>query len=559
MAYRPSWQGHLKLSLVTCPVALYIATNSGSDVHFHLINPATNDRIKMITTDPDSGPVERSELVKGYEISKGEYVILTDEEIKSVRLESTRTIDIERFVPESEIDRIYWDNPYFLAPDGEMAQEAFNVIRAAMEKSGQIALGRIVIATRERLPALEPRGKGILAYTIRSDAEVRKPDEIFASITDAEPDPEMISIAEKIIDQREGPFDPSQFVDRYEEALKKLITDKQKGRKVTAVEEGEPTNVVDLMAALRASLAGKDKGERKPARKPKPAAKKPTKPRARQASWGSVGPAGFAVGIPRSDHGCGGFFARLHIALLRGRPRRVEFLLLTTQIGLFPLASIVELGQRRLRGIKPGAIGRRPSDGFRLRLRRFWRRPFQGGHGRRQIRDLRQAGRLEREGIVRSHGAPQQSPRMLQGGGNRRLVRCDPCVSRRKQISVRSPRAQRRRLARRGHDGVEEAEQCLENLQLSGRLLRQDPKAPFEACRCRQSPRLGAPYLDLDRVASGRCRDTTPEPIPDDSSSYTRGDATRSSPRPLLGKADLAIEDETSAPGAARRHRDHRQ
>ena len=284
MAYRPSWQGHLKLSLVTCPVALYTATNSGGDVHFHLINPATNNRIKMITTDPDSGPVERSELVKGYEISKGEYVILTDEEIKSVRLESTRTIDIERFVPESEIDRIYWDNPYFLAPDGEMAQEAFNVIRAAMEKSGQIALGRIVIATRERILALEPRGKGILAYTIRSDAEVRKPDEIFASITDAEPDPEMISIAEKIIDQREGPFDPSQFVDRYEEALKKLITDKQKGRKVTAVEEGEPTNVVDLMAALRASLAGKDKGERKPARKPKPAAKKPRKPRARQAS-----------------------------------------------------------------------------------------------------------------------------------------------------------------------------------------------------------------------------------------------------------------------------------
>ena len=179
---------------------------------------------------------------------------------------------------------LYWDNPYFLAPDGEMAQEAFNVIRAAMEKSGQIALGRIVIATRERILALEPRGKGILAYTIRSDAEVRKPDEIFASITDAAPDPEMISIAEKIIDQREGPFDPSQFVDRYEEALKKLITDKQKGRKVTAVEEGEPTNVVDLMAALRASLAGKDKGERKPARKPKPAAKKPTKPRARQAS-----------------------------------------------------------------------------------------------------------------------------------------------------------------------------------------------------------------------------------------------------------------------------------
>lgn len=283
MAYRPSWQGHLRLSLVTCPVALYTATNSGGDVHFHLINPATNNRIKMITTDPDTGPVERSELVKGYEISKGEYIILTDEEIKSVKLESTKTIDIERFVPEAGIDRIYWDNPYFLAPDGEMAQEAFTVIRAAMEKSGQIALGRIVLATRERILALEPRGKGILAYTIRSDAEVRKPDEIFDTIADTKPDPEMIAIAEKIIDQREGPFDPSQFVDRYEQALKTLIADKQKGRKVTEVDEGETTNVVDLMAALRASLAAKNKGDNKPARKPKPAAKKPTKPKARKA------------------------------------------------------------------------------------------------------------------------------------------------------------------------------------------------------------------------------------------------------------------------------------
>jgi DNA end-binding protein Ku len=284
MAYRPSWQGHLKLSLVTCPVALYTATNSCGDVHFHLINPATNNRIKMIATDPDTGPIERSELVKGYEISKGEYIILTDEEIKAVKLESTKTIDIERFVPEAEIDRIYWDNPYFLAPDGEMAQEAFNVIRAAMEKSGQIALGRIVLATRERILALEPRGKGILASTIRSDAEVRKPDEIFDSIANAKPDPEMIAIAEKIIEQREGPFDPSQFVDRYEQALKTLIADKQKGRKVTEVDESETTNVVDLMAALRASLAAKDKGDNKPARKPKPATKKPTKLKARKAS-----------------------------------------------------------------------------------------------------------------------------------------------------------------------------------------------------------------------------------------------------------------------------------
>jgi len=283
MAYRPSWQGHLKLSLVTCPVALYTATNSGGDVHFNLINPKTNNRIKMITTDPDTGPIDRADLVKGYEVSKGEYILLTDEEIKSVKLESTKTIDIERFVPGDEIDRIYWDNPYYLAPDGKLAQEAFGVIRTALEKSGQIALGRIVMATRERILALEPRGKGILAYTIRSDAEVRQPDEIFSGISTAKPDAAMISIAEKIIEQQEGPFDPSQFVDRYEEALKALIEDKKKGHKPAKVAEPDDTNVIDLMAALRASLDAKDKGAAKPAAKAK-SAKAPAKAKTRKAS-----------------------------------------------------------------------------------------------------------------------------------------------------------------------------------------------------------------------------------------------------------------------------------
>ncbi len=277
MAYRPTWQGHLKLSLVTCPVALYTATNAAGDVHFNLINPETNNRIKMITTDPDTGPIERSKLVKGYEVSKGEYILLTNDEINAVKLESTKTIDIERFVAEDEIDRLYWDNPYFLAPDGKMAQEAFAVIRTAMERSGQIALGRVVIGTRERILALEPRGKGILAYTIRTDAEVRKPEEVFQDISDAKPDPAMIAIAEKIIEQQEGPFDPTQFVDRYEQALKTLIAEKQKGHRPAKVAEPDDTNVVDLMSALRASLAGKDK-----AAKAKPS-KAPARPRARRA------------------------------------------------------------------------------------------------------------------------------------------------------------------------------------------------------------------------------------------------------------------------------------
>jgi DNA end-binding protein Ku len=238
----------------------------------------------MITTDPDTGPIARKDLVKGYEVSKGEYILLTDEEFKSVKLESTKTIDIERFVPGNEIDRIYWDNPYYLAPDGKMAQEAFGVIRTAMEKSGQIALGRIVMATRERILALEPRGNGILAYTIRSDAEVRKPEEIFDAISDVHADPAMISIAEKIIEQQEGPFDPSQFVDRYEEALKALIEDKRKGHKPARVAEPDDTNVIDLMSALRASLSAKGKGgSTKPAAKAKLAKSTPAKSKARKA------------------------------------------------------------------------------------------------------------------------------------------------------------------------------------------------------------------------------------------------------------------------------------
>jgi DNA end-binding protein Ku len=257
MSYRPSWQGHLKLSLVTCPVALYTATNAAGDVHFHLINPKTNNRIRMVTTDPDSGPVDRSDLVKGYEVEKNRYILVTDDELKSLHLESTRSIDIEQFVAADEIDRLYWDEPYYLVPDGKLGEEPFAVIREAMRRSGMIALARIVLSTRERILAIEPRDKGMLAYTIRTEAEVRKPSELFGSISDAKPKPQMIEIAETIIERQTQSFDPSLFVDRYEAALKSLIADKQKGHKPVMAEEPDDTNVVDLMAALKASLGGK--------------------------------------------------------------------------------------------------------------------------------------------------------------------------------------------------------------------------------------------------------------------------------------------------------------
>jgi len=260
MAARPTWQGHLRLSLVTCPVALYTATQPGGEVHFNMLHKKTHNRIRMIPTDPDLGPVERTDLAKGYEYEKGEYIVLTQDEIEDVRLESTKTIDIERFVEAGSIDRLYWDNPYFLAPDGKLAIEAFTVIREAMERTNRIALGRVVMHQRERMLAMEPRDTGMIAWSLRTHDEVRDPADFFDDIPGKTADPQMISIAEKIIEQQEGKFDPSQFNDRYEDALRALIDEKRagKGRKVTAPEPDDG-KVVDLMAALRNSLGGKGK------------------------------------------------------------------------------------------------------------------------------------------------------------------------------------------------------------------------------------------------------------------------------------------------------------
>ena len=282
MAARPTWQGHLRLSLVTCPVALYTASTRAGDVSFHLLNPATGNRIRMVTTDPDTGPVERSSLIKGYEVSKDQYVTVTDEEIKSVKLESTKVIDIERFVAADEIDRLYWNDPYFLTPNGEIATEAFTVIREAMRQTGRIALGRVVLSTRERLMALEPQGKGIVCWSLRTKGEVRNAAEYFRDIPDAKADKNMLAIAEKIIEQQEGAFDPSTFNDRYEDALKGLIEEKKKGQALTEAPAPQDTKVIDLMEALRASLQrggaqpprGKTGGAAAAAKADKPAAAK---------------------------------------------------------------------------------------------------------------------------------------------------------------------------------------------------------------------------------------------------------------------------------------------
>jgi DNA end-binding protein Ku len=258
MAARPSWEGHLRLSLVTCPVALWAATTEAETIRFNLINPSTNNRIRMKTVDAGTGEeVSRADLVKGFAIAKDEYVLLDKEDFESVKLESTRIIDIEKFVPRTGIDRLYWDMPYHLVPNGRTGIEAFAVIREAMRKRGMVALGRLVMGTRERVCAIEIEEEGLILTTLRTAEEVRTLEEVGHPGL-PKPDPQMLDIAEKIVAQQSGDFDPSEFNDRYEEALRALIEEKKRGRpvKVTKTPEPDDTNIIDLMAALKKSLRG---------------------------------------------------------------------------------------------------------------------------------------------------------------------------------------------------------------------------------------------------------------------------------------------------------------
>lgn len=258
LSSRPAWQGHLRLSLVSCAVGLYKATTTSADVSFNLINPATGNRIKMITTDPDTGPVDRSTLVKGYAVEKNNYVLFSDDELQAVKLETTKTLDIERFVDAGSIDRLYWDTPYILVPSDEGSAEAYGVIQQAMVRANRIALGRVTMHTRERLMAIEPRGNGLLATTLRMRDEVVNTADALTAIPQGKPDKQMIEIAERIIEQQEGEFDPDEFTDRYEDALRALIEEKKRGHEITQSPEPKDTgNVVDLMEALKRSLRGK--------------------------------------------------------------------------------------------------------------------------------------------------------------------------------------------------------------------------------------------------------------------------------------------------------------
>jgi DNA end-binding protein Ku len=267
MAPRANWKGYLKLSLVSCAVELYPAATSKERVSFHLLNRETNNRLRRQMVDPETGDVvESSDQVKGFEIAKRQYVTIDESEIEKVQIESNHTIDIESFVPRTEIDEVYLDTPYYLAPEGKVAEEAFAVIREAMRAKKVVGLGRVVLYRRERILMLEPRGKGLVARTLRYAYEVRDDEEIFDDIADVEVGGEMLDLATHIIEKKLSSFDPTQFEDRYQNALLDLIKAKTGERPAPKLETAkQPSNVINLMDALRRSVetpAGKGAGSK---------------------------------------------------------------------------------------------------------------------------------------------------------------------------------------------------------------------------------------------------------------------------------------------------------
>lgn len=273
MAPRANWKGHLKLSLVSCAVALYPATSTGGRVRFNIINRETGNRVNNLLVDAETGePVEEDDKVKGYRAGGGKYILLEEEEIARVALESTHTIDIEAFIPRAEVDSIYLDESYYIAPNDKVGVEAFAVIREAMERKKMAGLARVVLYRRERLLMLEPRGRGLLATSLRYQNEVRSAKPYFDDIPAVRMSPDMLDLAAHIIDSKKARFDPSKFEDRYEAALIKLIKAKKSGKELPEPPEPPPSNVINLMDALRRSVKA-ERGVRTGAKESPKAAK----------------------------------------------------------------------------------------------------------------------------------------------------------------------------------------------------------------------------------------------------------------------------------------------
>ena len=274
---RPYWKGYLKLSLVSCAVALYNASSASERGAFNTLNRKTGNRLKQNLVDSVSGePVDTADRVKGYQVSKGQYVLVEDTDLEALKIESTKTIELETFVPQAEIDQIYVDSPYYLAPDDKVAEAAFAVIREAMSRKKMVGIGRVVLSRRERMLMLQPRDKGMLATTLRYPYEVRQDAEYFGDIHEIKLSGEMVDIAQEIIARKAGHFEPDKFTDRYEEAVVAMLRAKQAGEAFAMPQAAEPANVVNIMDALKRSLqaSGGDSGaaRRPPAPSKKPAA-----------------------------------------------------------------------------------------------------------------------------------------------------------------------------------------------------------------------------------------------------------------------------------------------
>jgi DNA end-binding protein Ku len=258
---RAYWKGHLRLALVTCPIELFPATSQAEKTHFHQINSRTGNRLRQQMVDEETGdPVDTAHKGRGYELSKGKYVPVDEDELKAVEIESAHTVDIDGFVPRADIDKRYVDKPYYMIPSGKTAAEPFVVVRDAMKDQERVALARIVLGHREHLIMIEPLGKGLLATTLRFAYEVRDEKEYFSDIPSPRIGRDMIALATHILESKATKFDPRKFKDEYETALKKLVRSKAKGHTIGPPEpDDKPDNVVNLMDALRASVGGGSK------------------------------------------------------------------------------------------------------------------------------------------------------------------------------------------------------------------------------------------------------------------------------------------------------------
>lgn len=262
MAPRPYWKGYLKLSLVSCAVRLYGATTRSERISFHFLAPKTHHRIQMRPIDPETGrEIARGDLVRGYEFEKGRYVVVSDAELDALEIASSKTIDLQRFVALDEVDPVYFEAPYYLAPDGKIADETYRVVQAAMRREGKAGIGRVVLGSREHPVLLTPRGRGILVTALRSAEEVRRDTAYFEDIGTTELDGEMIDLAARLVEQKSGSFDAAELAgDRYQIALRDLVMRKIKGEKPVAPKAATGGNVINLMDALRRSVtAGDDK------------------------------------------------------------------------------------------------------------------------------------------------------------------------------------------------------------------------------------------------------------------------------------------------------------